>query len=289
MNAVSPRTKSGKPAPMSEESAPPGDMFPKRVGERLADIRKKKKLDLSDIANRTRIPQRHLEALEAGNYSELPASTYAVGFAKSYARALDVDEVGIARDMRAELDIHGGRPAMPEHFEPADPARVPPRPLVWTALAVALLIAIGYGIWRASIGDDLEGRDPNAIAAGIENVEPVTGNPQQAPGPAQPATAPIGGEVVLTATDAVWVRITDADGGRLFEKEMARGERFAVPAAAREPKIQTGRPNALQVTVGGRAMPPLGPPETLITNVGISAAALAARPPEPGTVSPPAP
>src|SRR3546814_1283392 len=67
----------------------------------------------------------------------------------SYARAVGLDEVQIAREVRAELEaqdaITGTRY---EAFEPADPARVPPRYLAWTAVALALILAIGYGIWR---------------------------------------------------------------------------------------------------------------------------------------------
>src|SRR3546814_5423742 len=74
---------------------------------------------------------------------------YCIGFSRAYARAVGLDEVQIAREVRAELEaqdaITGTRY---EAFEPADPARVPPRYLAWTAVALALILAIGYGIWR---------------------------------------------------------------------------------------------------------------------------------------------
>lgn len=258
------------------------DLFPKRVGERLVEARRERDVDLSDIATRTRIPQRHLEAIEEGRFDDLPAPTYAIGFAKSYARVLGIDEVAIARDLRAELDAHGGRAPAADFFEPADPARVPPRWLVWTTLAIILAFGIGYLLLRPTASDELGGRTPSEVAAGIGDA-PAPGQALPARRTAQaPPPAPTG-DVVLTASGPVWLRVTDASGTRLLEKEMARGERFQVPADAREPRILTSRANNIQVTVGGRPVAPLGPPETRISDVAISAAALARR----STAAPP--
>jgi cytoskeleton protein RodZ len=264
-----------------------GEMFPRSVGERLADARRAAGLEVADIATRTRIPLRHLEALEQGRYEELPGSTYCIGFAKSYARALDMDEVVIARDVRAELSSQGGR-AAPEYFEPADPARVPPRALAWTAAVIAILLVCAYAMFRAGLMDGLGGRDPAALAAGTDRIEQPAAVAGAAP-TARPTAAPAG-EVVLTATDAVWLRISDAGRQRLFEKEMQPGERYQVPSNANDPRILTGRPDALRVTVGGQEVAPLGPPQATIRDVGISAAALTARavqPPPAGAAVPP--
>ena len=77
-------------------------LFPARVGDKLRAARIAEGVDLPTIAERTRIPQRHLEAIESSNYSGLPSITYAMGFAKAYARQVGLDEVAIARDLRAE-------------------------------------------------------------------------------------------------------------------------------------------------------------------------------------------
>lgn len=268
---------------MEPSEAEGESMFPKSVGERLADARRDAGLELADIATRTRIPLRQLEALEAGRYSDLPAVTYCIGFAKSYARAIGLDEVEIARDMRAELNLQDGRAGAPQFFEPADPARVPPRALAWTAVVLAALVFGGFVLWRTMAVD---GRDPTAVAAGTEAVQPASatepGPPRSAGAPGAPTSgAPPSGDVVLTATDTVWLRISDAANQRLFEKEMQPGERYQVPNDANAPTIVTGRPDALAVTVGGRPVAPLGPPQVTIRDVGVSAAALAARPPAP--------
>ena len=240
------------------------------AGAQLRAAREAAGLSIADIAAKTRITQRHLEAIERDDFNALPSTTYAVGFARAFARAAGAEEVAIAASVRAQLD-HGVRERHDYHaFEPADPARVPPRALAWTAAIVALLILGGYAFWRASSGDGTE--PPPAVTA----EQPGRTAPQPGAGPA-PAPAPAAGPVVLTATDRVWLRISDASGQRLFEKEMATGETYTVPDDANGPTITTGRPNALRITVGGTEVPPVGEPETLVKGIGVSSNALRAR------------
>ena len=254
------------------------------AGTQLRDAREASGMSLADVAAKTRIPQRHLEAIERDDFNALPSTTYAVGFARAFARAVGADEVAVAAAVRTQLE-HGGRARLEyQAFEPADPARVPPRALAWTAAIIALLIIGGYALWR-TLSHDGTAAPPLAASA-----SPTPAAPHAAPAPA-PAPTPTTGPVVLTATDTVWLRISDAAGKRLFEKQMAAGETYTVPADANGPTIMTGRPNALRVTVGGVEVPPLGEPEKRIKGVGISAEALRARAAAPATApaSPPTP
>jgi cytoskeletal protein RodZ len=253
------------------------------AGSQLRDAREAAGMTLADVAGKTRIPQRHLEAIERDDFNALPSTTYAVGFARAYARAVGGDEVAVAAAVRAQLE-QGGRARLEyQAFEPADPARVPPRTLAWTAAIIALLILGGYAIWRATSRDSTPDAAPPVARASSAATAP------QAAVPPTPSPAPVGAPVVLTATDKVWLRINDASGKRLFEKEMATGETYTVPADADGPTITTGRPNALRVTVGGAEIPPLGEPEKRIKGVGISAEALRARAAAPSFAPSPAP
>ena len=115
-----------------------------------------------------------------------------------------------------------------------------------------------------------------------------------ASGPARPAAtapAPTGGPVVLTATEDVWLRIDQAGGGApLYMGTLKAGQCYQVPAGAQSPRIRTARANVLRVSVGGAQVPPLGPPETTISNVSLTAADLLARAPGGGAapLAPPA-
>jgi transcriptional regulator with XRE-family HTH domain len=266
--------------PMIE--APPGGEA--RVGDRLRAAREAAALSLQDIAGRTRIPIRLLEALERGDYDALPSITYCTGFTRAYARAVGLDEVQMVTQMRHELDQSGeGRADYYLPDDPADPARVPPRWLAWTTAVIALLLAGGYGIWRMQINTP-----PPQVETTAATPAPAA---RPAQGAAQPPPPPAGpGPVVLAATDTVWLRVYDEDRQTLLQKEMAKGETFTVPADARNPMILTGRPDALVVTVGGRPVPPLGTADRTVSDLPISAAALLARPapsaPPPRPVAP---
>jgi cytoskeletal protein RodZ len=241
------------------------------VGEQLHAARTEKGLTLNEVAAQTRIPMRHLEAIERSDFGALPGSTYSLGFAKSYARTVGLDAGKLSEELRTEL-AQGGHagfsPVTPE-YEPTDPSRVPPRWLAWTAAAIAVLAISGYVLWRNF--DFSADTTPTAVAE-----KPVVEQKIVAP---TTKTAPANGTVLITANDAVWIKIYDADGKRLFENEMKAGDNFTVPADANNPMIVTGRPQALTVTVGGQVVAPLGDADKTIKDVGVSSAALLARKP----------
>ena len=95
---------------------------------------------------------------------------------------------------------------------------------------------------------------------------------------------------MLTAISPAWIRVYDKSDKVLIGRELAQGESWTVPGDADQPMIRTGRAGAIKVTVDGREVAPLGPAERTIRDVGVSAAALAARTAAsaPGAASPPA-
>ena len=71
------------------------------AGEQLRAAREAKGMSLEDIASQTRITRRHLESLEQSNWEALPAPTYTIGFAKSYATAVGLDRTEIGNQLRS--------------------------------------------------------------------------------------------------------------------------------------------------------------------------------------------
>ena len=252
------------------EAGEEATLFPKTAGEKLREAREAQGLSLAEIAARTRIPLRQLEAIENSDYGQLPSITYAVGFAKAYARAVGADEVAIAREVRG-INETSVRRTEYEAYEINDPARVPSRGVAMFGVVVALLLLIGAGVWYGT--NWFRGQD---------NAPPLV-VPSDAPPPVAEATAPapVTGQVVLTANDDVWLRIYEPDGtpnGKtLFENTLKPGDHFDIPADAKNPMINVGRPDKLQVTVNGSAVPALGTGKVAIKDVPISAAALLAR------------
>ena len=63
----------------------------------LREERERKGVTLKDIAERTRIPLRHLEELERGDVSQWPAGVYAKSWARDYAREAGIDPERVVR------------------------------------------------------------------------------------------------------------------------------------------------------------------------------------------------
>lgn len=247
------------------------------VGDMLRHAREQKNLNIEDIAKTTRIPQRHLESIESGDFAALPGRTYAIGFAKSYARTVGLSEVTIGSQLREEMDDQGHSAYEPETsgYSPANPGNIPPKYLAFTAAGIAAVLLVGFLIWRTLFLEPSDFMDggPDTEFAENEVVDGTLDGTIEPVGPAPSTT----GTVTLTATETVWLKIYDEDGERLFEKEMAAGEQYSVPADAKGPQILTGRPDALTVTIDGAVVAPLGAADRTIKDVGISAAALLAR------------
>jgi cytoskeleton protein RodZ len=246
------------------------------VGEQLKAERERQKLSLSDLAAKTRVPMRHLDAIERSDFGALPGTTYTLGFARSYASAVGMDAAKVNADLRVELAQggHDGYQAPTQNYEPADPSRVPSRKLAWTAAAVGIIVVAAYLVWRSM-----------ALESPIDVVASA---PVEQKAATSAATTPVatGGAVVITATDNVWVKVYDADDKRLYENEMKAGDSFTVPPDANKPMIVTGRPQVLTVTIGGKPVPPLGAADKTIADVDVSAAALLARPASETAASP---
>ena len=233
-------------------------------------------MTLAQLAAETRIPQRHLELIEAGDWQALPARTYATGFARTYAKAVDLDPSAIVDEVRAELSMSApGDRSRASSFEPGDPARVPSRGLaLLSLLAVVLLLVGGFFFYDRILA-------PGSGPGSLVEEERLARQAAQAKAPSRPATtaaAPAGGPVVFTALeDGIWVKFYDADGSQLMQKQMARGETYTVPADANGPQVWTGRPDALTITVGGRTVPKLAEREAIVRDVPVTAEALLAR------------
>ena len=204
-------------------------------------------MTLEDIAAQTRIPPRHLESLEASDWDKLPAPTYTIGFAKSYARAVGLDRAEIGDQLRAEMGGQRAATHQPaEVFEPADPARTMPKWLVFGAIAAVIAVVLLMS-WL----NERSLEEPGPDNAAVVEAAPAPQASVPAPAPT-PATAQ--GPVVLTATGPAWIRITD-QGRQLFEGVLQPGQSYTVPATATAPMLRAGAPEALRINVGsgGRA------------------------------------
>jgi cytoskeleton protein RodZ len=266
-----------------EQIALEGQEAIKLTGDRLREAREALGLTLADVAQRTRITQRHLRAVEESQFSELPGRTYVTGFARAYARAVNLPEADVAAAVRRELeDEHYTARPLYEAYEPTDPARLPPKRLAITFAIITALLASAYGVWRfVSVEPDealraaqMRAADDKAPAA----VAPAAKN--AAAGQTIAADAP----VILSASSDVWIGFDDAQGKARDSRTLKSGEQFQLPADyVANYTLRTSRPQALQITVGGRDVGALGSADLLVKNVSLKVADLIARADSNGT------
>lgn len=276
------------------------DSGAKRTGALLTDARTTAGLDLADIARETRVPLRHLRALETDRHDELPALPYAIGFVKAYARAVGLDAETVATQFRHETTKSAHVPTSLS-LEPLDERRLPSRTVVVASLAAIVVIVVGVSAWGGGAFDaapppptlaaapdavDADRRAPSADTATsptntAAGPAAATADPFGPPVSAVAATAPpppVTGQVVLTAREDVWIKVYDRTSRANSKIGILKaGETYAVPADPPGLLLRTGKAGALAVTIAGRAIPPLGGPVETINDVSLAAADLAAR------------
>lgn len=245
------------------------------VGERLRAARESQQITLEAVAAQTRIPTRHLAALEASEWDSLPAPTYCVGFAKNYATVVGLDPREIAEQLRGEMGGTRASYAQAEVFQPADPKRTMPKWLILGAI-VGVILVLALLSWMRQ--RDLTPAD-TAPTTSTATATPGTG-PIMAAAPVVAA-----GQVTITAVESAWIEVRDRSGAILKQSQLNPGETFDVPASATAPLLKTGRPEALRITVGGREVPRVGPEGHSVSGVSLLAADLARGPAVPQTAS----
>jgi cytoskeletal protein RodZ len=224
---------------------------------------------LADVEAETRIRRRYLEALEAEDYSSLPAVVYTRGFIRSYSRylgldpelALDLYSPGRAREDRASL-----RPATPQ-LTSSRP--ISPRLFAMGAMIVLVGLLLIY-LWTqyTSFVESLGGPDaaPTRLA-GTATVRvvaspspPTAASPTatEAPAAAPPAnpTPERGIAVEARVTERTWMEVW-IDGTSQFQATMQAGAVRNFDAE-RSVRMRVGNAGGVQVTVNGQPAGPLG-------------------------------
>ncbi len=265
----------------------------RRTGGLLAAARTAAGLELTDVARETRVPLRHLKALEADSHEDLPALPYAIGFVKAFARAVGLDPETIAAQFRSETSKSAHVPTSLT-LEPLDERRLPSRGLVLASVGVVIAIIAGLSAWGSGMFDrpapvaSVAEAPAAAPVAATTPAPPPAATADTAAAPADGAvpaatvatTPPItaSGSVVLTAKDDVWVKIYDkASKAAVKIGVLKTGESFTVPTDPPGLVLWTGKAGALDVTIGGKPIPPLGGPVETVRDVSLAPADLVAR------------
>ena len=195
-------------------------------GEFLRDARERRGLTLQQIARETRIPFRHLDALEHGQLDAVPSGMYRRAEIRAYADAVGLDRgLALAHLEHALQSSVARETTRPSAAPPPDRARA-----AWTALGaigvVAAVTMFAVSLWNdrpKPVGGDaprvsVVQSTPPAAPVDVAQPEPlsIVEAPAMLPqAPADPViTVPISTALILTS---------DPSGARVVVDGIGRG------------------------------------------------------------------
>lgn len=219
-------------------------LTPAELGAKLRQQREKKGLSIGEISERLKLPARQIEALENGEYAQLPEPVFVRGFLRSYGRFLDLDDdilnAALAHISPSNHVAHAGQ----TNLNFTNTQRKKPFPTwIFGIIAVA---AIGYGIyaWQGKSQTENAKQEAetstlpnNATASSVPNlpnatnviVKPMTASDTQTQTASAPtdnnnvqaassATTAVTGELVINARYRTMLTVTNAAGEVLINQ-----------------------------------------------------------------------
>ena len=283
------------------------------VGDSLRLRREQLGWSLADIAGWLRIKVAYLQALEDGRPQDLPGTTYALGFLRSYGATLGLDPQDLSRRFRQETRGLDRRQSL------SFPAPVPERgvPAGAALLIGVVLIGVAYTGWYMAGGHEslpvqsvpplpaslapYVAEPPHAVAAAPEarsvpppasppgyqdrghpdparqdRVAEPAAEPAAAPPPVavEPTPPPVPVQVTVKASASSWVQVRQAGGPVIYERILQPGESWPVPAGRENLVMSTGNAGGITLSAGDVSTPILGPPGAVRRNLPLSADAI---------------
>jgi cytoskeletal protein RodZ len=128
-----------------------------RFGDELRMERERRQVTLEAVCAVTKISVRHLRALEAGNYTDLPGGVFRKGIVRSYLNAVGLEEAEWLERFEDALRSMGSKSEEEGWVEFAENVRRnragsagSPLDSRWIGVAVmiGMLVVLGWGVWK---------------------------------------------------------------------------------------------------------------------------------------------
>lgn len=178
------------------------------VGDLLRRTREAYGQDIDTVAKQLRIRDSYLQAIEAGQFRDLPGTTYAVGFVRTYAEYLRLDAQEVLRRFREEVAEVNGQTQL-IFPAAATEGKFPGGAIL---LLSVLLAGVAYGAWyylsdqRANVLDLIP-----AVPEQIRDL--VTGEPTPADSMGEAVTPALENDDDSEAQTVTEVREVEAAAG----------------------------------------------------------------------------
>ena len=245
-----------KPSDRDADSRPAGA---ETLGQRLRGAREGRKLTLRELSDQTRITRRHLEAIEADDYKQLPGGIFNRSFVKSYARAVGFDEDEALRLYQAAAGEVADETPTRQHsriYTDDAPSR---SPLVTAGISLIVLAVISLAAYAGLHYYRRTSDSDNSRTTGATNAQSAAAQPGQSAQQPRPADAPAATPAppglsvrVRAKGEDVWLgtRIDDNESSDLTLRPDEVKEFSATDSLKlRYAKVKAA---ALEVTINGR-------------------------------------
>lgn len=225
------------------------------IGDYLRQVREQNLLTIEQIATKTLIQARLLNAIEAGDLQILPEPVYIRGYIKRYAQALGLDGVEISEAFPIQNDMRAVQPSW------KDTPAAQLRPLhLWVGyvlLIVAAVSGLSYLISRSASWVTAQPEARQTTAANRPTASPAVrpaASPAVSPAIVAANSKPVRVKVTLTAQS--WLRI-DADGKTQYEGVLDEGTQQTW-TANKQLTIRAGNAGGVKVAYNDGQAKPMG-------------------------------
>ncbi|MDR0735888.1 MAG: helix-turn-helix domain-containing protein [Zoogloeaceae bacterium] len=251
-----------------------------RVGRQLEAAREAQKLEVSDVAQRLRLGERQVLALESGDLAALPGRTFVRGFVRNYARVVNLEAAPLLEILDGVDKLSAPRLELPESTHVVMPGRqeadakdsslVAVTGLVLLLIAVLLYFFLPEQSWMPVRGGQWTEEDRQAEAEpDADNATPVLEESESvgsapvtlaadAPEPeapsasAAPPSSPVADNgVQFSFIQESWVEVRDRNDVVLSSRQHAAGTRHVVSGAP-PLTVTVGKASGVTLTYRGK-------------------------------------
>lgn len=239
------------------------------VGKLLKEKRLEKGLILDDVADITKIRKKYLDALESGNYGEIPDKVYTKSFLKIYSEFLGMDRVYVLKRYLDEVSQEDTIIA-PKRFDqksfgesnyPKEKTRKNRLFYIMIGVLAILLLVWGFNF--------IQGRKNNENTIDDKTTLTNIGEKENQELPVTPPVVELPKEIIsnpkhsfdkltlqLNATDRVWVSAT-MDQASIDQFTLSAGISKSIEAT-KNIKLNIGNAGGLKLNINGFDLANLG-------------------------------
>ena len=244
------------------------------IGDNLRTERERQNLTIQDIAKGTSIRALYIEAIEKGEYGQLPGTVYAKGFIRNYANFLKMDADAVVRQFMEENhpeEVAAAEEAKQQLAEAEEQSKAEAKAKLatgseyreqvstpssrhnnWLIAVIVLLVGAGAYYLFAMEDSSAPKTAPKAVTQ-TAKAPAAKSQPAKEEAPKQEAPKKVDGvELVAKFTDKCWTQVV-ADGKTVYEGTIESGKTETWKGKEKV-VITAGNAGAVEMKVNGQDM-----------------------------------